>query len=577
MKQKSYIIDNKELMSEWDWAANADLDPAKITHGSHIRAWWKCVKCGHKWNTEVKSRVNGRGCAACSGKILVVGKNDLLTVRPDIAAQWHPTKNGNLRPQDISYGWGKKVWWKCKDCGYEWQVAPNSRTNKKYNCTCPCCANKVVVPGKNDLETKYPEIAKEWHPDKNGSVTPRDVTGGCHKKVWWLCPHGHEYMTIVLYRTRQGTNCPICNIGRKTSFSEQAFYYYIKQVFPDAVNQYKADFLGKMELDIYVPSIRCAIEYDGKPWHGKGFKGKYEREKRKYKFCIDNNIELIRIREGNTDDIDIADYQYKITVLNKKNYMDNTIKDVLKHLYVKSKSTINYVNIDTERDRFKILGMMNVVWKANSFAEKHPEIAKEWQPTKNENLAPYMFMPGSKVKVWWICPKCGCEYETTIGHRTTRNTGCPKCGIEKVAQAHRRKINMIDSKTNKVIATFNSIDEAFNKTCISKGNICMACNGQRKTTGGYKWQYIDGKASRKSPSTTKAVCMISRTTGKVLKQFNSVRDAAQETGLFEGSIRKCCMGDRKSAHGYVWRYAGDTDYTKYNKNKKQLEIDFSNS
>lgn len=30
MKQKSYIIDNKELMSEWDWDANAELDPISI-------------------------------------------------------------------------------------------------------------------------------------------------------------------------------------------------------------------------------------------------------------------------------------------------------------------------------------------------------------------------------------------------------------------------------------------------------------------------------------------------------------------------------------------------------------------
>lgn len=576
MKQKSYIIDNKELMSEWDWDANADLDPAKITHGSHIRAWWKCVKCGHKWNTEVKSRVNGRGCAACVGKILVVGKNDLLTIRPDIAAQWHPTKNGNLRPQDISYGCGKKVWWKCKDCGYEWQVAPNSRTNKKYNCICPCCANKLVVPGKNDLETKHPEIAKEWHPTKNGALTPRDVTSGYHKKVWWLCPHGHEYMTIVLYRTRRGTNCPICNIGRKTSFSEQAFYYYIKQVFSDAINQYKADFLGLMELDVFVPSISCAIEYDGKPWHGKGFKGKYEKEKRKYNICKANNIELIRIREGDTDDIDIADYQYKVSQLNKKHHLDNTIKTVLEHLCTKSQSEINYISIDTERDRFKILGMMNVVKKDSCLAEKYPDIAKEWHPTKNENITPYMFMPGSKVKVWWVCPKCGYEYETAIGHRTARGHGCPKCGIEKCSQAQRRKVNMIDPKTNKVIATFNSVTDANHKTGILSGNISAACTGQRKTTGGYKWQYIDGKTDRRKVK-TKTVYMISRTTGKVLKRFKSVRDAATETGLFEGSIRKCCMGDRTSAHGYIWRYAGDTDYTKYNKNKKQLEIDFSNS
>ena len=574
MADKKYISEIKELMQEWDYEANKDLDPTKLTVGSHVKVWWKCSKCNHRWQTEIKTRaLSKHGCSACLGKILVVGKNDLLTVRPDIAAQWHPFKNGKLKPQDVSYGWGKKVWWQCKKCGYEWQVSPNSRTNKKCYGACPCCTNKVVVTGKNDLETTYPELAKEWHPVKNGELTPKDVTGGSHKKVWWKCPHGHEYMTAILYRTR-GTNCPICNIGRKTSFSEQAFYYYIKQAFPDAINQYKADFLGLMELDIFVPSIKCAIEYDGKPWHGKGFKSKREREKRKYDLCVKNNIELIRIREENVDDSDIADYQYEVSNLSRKHHLDETIKSVLKHLSDKQSIHVNNVNVDTERDRFIILGMMNVVKKENSFAEKYPEIAKEWHPTKNENITPYMFMPGSKVKVWWICPKCGFEYESAINHRTSRKTGCPKCGIEKVAQARRKSINMIEPKTNEIIRTFKSLAEAAQETGLSHGNIGMACAGSRKTTGGYKWQYVD-KISETKNNLAKDVYMIDSHTNKIIKKFASVRDAAKETNIYEGSIRKVCKGNRQLAGGYLWRFENEFDVKNANKDKNQLELELN--
>ena len=56
MKQKSYIIDNKELMSEWDWDANTDLDPKKLTTGSNKKAWWICKKCGHKWSADIHHR-----------------------------------------------------------------------------------------------------------------------------------------------------------------------------------------------------------------------------------------------------------------------------------------------------------------------------------------------------------------------------------------------------------------------------------------------------------------------------------------------------------------------------------------
>lgn len=555
---KHYLTENPDLMAEWDWEANKDLDPSKVTMGSHKKVCWKCSQCGHKWQTVIKDRCLSRhGCPACSGRILVVGKNDLLTVRPDIAAQWHPMKNGNLRPQDVTYGWGKKVWWKCQRCGYEWQSTPNNRTRRADD-KCPYCVNKVCISGKNDLATTHPELAKEWHPTKNGSLRPENVSRGSSKRVWWKCPHGHEYVASVTNRAR-GTNCPICNVGRKTSFAEQAFYYYIKQLFPDAINQYKSDFLGLMELDIFIPSIRYAIEYDGKPWHGKGFKGKREREERKYSVCTQNNIKLIRIREGTIDtDTIIADHLFKVSHLNRKNYLDYTIKSVLKYLLKKQSIIMNDINVDTERDRFKILSMMNVVRKNNSLAEKYPELAKEWHPLKNENLTPYMFMPGSKVKVWWICPICGNEYQQTINHRSSRGDGCPICGIDKRIQKQSIPIYMLDKITSKIIKKFLSIHEAAREMCITSSNISMVCTGQRKTAGGYKWQYINNEAIHRNKK-TKAVYMISASTHKILKKFASVREASKETGIYEGSIRKVCMGNRRSAHGYIWRYEEDLD------------------
>ncbi len=65
---------------------------------------------------------------------------------------------------------------------------------------------------KNSLETKSPEIAKEWHPTKNKQVTPEDVTYGARKKVWWRCPKGHEYPATIDSRTskKQPTDCPFC-------------------------------------------------------------------------------------------------------------------------------------------------------------------------------------------------------------------------------------------------------------------------------------------------------------------------------------------------------------------------------
>lgn len=69
----------------------------------------------------------------------------------------------------------------------------------------------------HNLETQRPDIAAEWHPIKNGKLTPRDVTSACDKKVWWLCPNGHDYFSRIAGRTKDGKGCKLCSDERKES------------------------------------------------------------------------------------------------------------------------------------------------------------------------------------------------------------------------------------------------------------------------------------------------------------------------------------------------------------------------
>lgn len=63
----------------------------------------------------------------------------LFEKQPSLLAEWHPTKNGNLQPSDISFGSGRKIWWQCKKCGHEWQSAIYART---AGTGCPICARQ---------------------------------------------------------------------------------------------------------------------------------------------------------------------------------------------------------------------------------------------------------------------------------------------------------------------------------------------------------------------------------------------------------------------------------------------------
>ena len=111
-----------------------------VMANSHIKVWWKCDK-GHEWQVRVASRTSGgSGCPICSGRKVLAGFNDLQTKEPRVAAEWHPTKNGALKPTMVTVGSTKKVWWKCP-LGHEWKTVVYSRATGR-KCGCPECAGK---------------------------------------------------------------------------------------------------------------------------------------------------------------------------------------------------------------------------------------------------------------------------------------------------------------------------------------------------------------------------------------------------------------------------------------------------
>ena len=422
--EKNLVITNPEVAENWHQTKNGKLTPDMFLHGSRYKAWWKCKTCGNEWEKVIK---NYRGCSHCK-KHSTLLKNNLGANNPELVKEWHCAKNGNLTAKDVSNSSNKKVWWKCSKCEYEWEAKISNRSFLGRGC--PCCANKIVVEGINDLNTTHPEIAQEWHSTKNGNLTSKNVTYGSGKKVWWLCPVGHEYQATILHRS-SGTNCPVCNSGRQTSFAEQATFFYVKKLHPDAVSRYTADFLGRMELDIYVPSIKYAIEYDGEAWHKED---KIKREQLKYKKCRENGIKLIRLREKMAElGSEIADYQWSTEKLYEHKNLEHIIQEVLKRINFSSRWMMGCpIDVNIERDRFEIQ-KYKLNLKNDSLLEKFPLIAKEWHPTKNCDLTPDMFKSRSDHKVWWMCLDCNHEYESTIGHRTY-GTSCPKCAIEKVVK-----------------------------------------------------------------------------------------------------------------------------------------------
>jgi hypothetical protein len=205
-----------KIATEWHPTKNGDLKPENFTSGSDKRVWWLCPK-GHEYDSLISIRTRKKypsGCSYCSGR-RASEENNLKLLFPKIASEWNPTKNGELKPDEFTYGSSKKVWWLCPK-GHSYDSIIKSRTSKKPQ-GCPYCSGRRISED-NNLEFLFPKIASEWHPTKNGELKPDEVAGQSNKKVWWLCPKGHEYDSIISNRTcKNKSGCLHCYTDRRNS------------------------------------------------------------------------------------------------------------------------------------------------------------------------------------------------------------------------------------------------------------------------------------------------------------------------------------------------------------------------
>jgi len=225
--QNSLSARYPEILEDWDYDEN-DISPDQITPGNDRKVYWKCHVCGHVWLASPYSRIHLKsGCPQCANKRngekthkkhLNNGKNSLQTCRPDLMLDWNFSKN-TISPRNISLGNNEKVMWKCHKCGNEWSTSVYNRAH--LNSQCPKCAKnemvlqkqKKMIDSGNTLAVKFPTIAAEWHPSRNGDLTPDKIAPHSHAKVWWKCPIcGNEWKTSVCNRTgEKHTGCRKCS------------------------------------------------------------------------------------------------------------------------------------------------------------------------------------------------------------------------------------------------------------------------------------------------------------------------------------------------------------------------------
>ncbi len=127
--------------------------------------------------------------------------------------EWHPELNGDLKPTEVVVGSKRKIWWFCQYGHPPYAAQPKHRTHKSNPTGCPYCSGNKLTPERS-LKVRSPKVAEEWHPEKNGELTPLDVAWQSNKKIWWLCSMNpeHEWPARVADRTRKKnpSGCRYC-------------------------------------------------------------------------------------------------------------------------------------------------------------------------------------------------------------------------------------------------------------------------------------------------------------------------------------------------------------------------------
>jgi hypothetical protein len=150
------------------------------------------------------------GCPFCLGR-WATPSTSLAARRPDLAAEWHPTRNGLLSPVDVVAGSNRAVWWRCQR-GHQWRSTAQART-RPGGTRCPRCADRTHH--WLSLLEVAPHLVKEWVDELNDGPGGL-VAAGSNRRVWWRCDRGHLWQARVQSRTRNGHGCPYCS-GRRAS------------------------------------------------------------------------------------------------------------------------------------------------------------------------------------------------------------------------------------------------------------------------------------------------------------------------------------------------------------------------
>lgn len=240
---------------------NGDLTPKTIVAASGALLWWQCSRCKHEWRTSPCARTRrGAGCPRCN-----LGDPLDLKQFPKALKMFDRARNKGVDPRCLQYH--ALYWWKCnKAPDHHFKAGFYKHNNDAPEC--PFCRGKK--PSSTNNLGMLPEVAKYFHPTKNGKLKPKDLTRGSHKRIWWKCDRGrdHEWEGFVYMQKRKKTPCPFCSNDRFSITNAICAYEAIARDFhPTRNGAHTAKTVSATSVKrVHWLCARCGLEWQARPY-----------------------------------------------------------------------------------------------------------------------------------------------------------------------------------------------------------------------------------------------------------------------------------------------------------------------
>lgn len=534
-----------ELLCEWDYEKNTFL-PSEILQSSGKKIWWKCEK-GHSWIATPNNRHRGTGCPVCSKEANTsfpeialffylsqcifaehrkkIDKKEVDIYIPDLKIGieydgifFHEKSNVKERDQ------AKKAWLNQKgifliriresdkvlldyengdfqviyDANYSYINTAitailhfiNTKYRTRYTVDINISRDRIAILNQykslklaNSLQANNPQLSAEWNYKRNGDLSPEYFSTQSKYSVWWKCKRGHEWQASI-YSRSSGNGCPYCaNQKLLTGYND------MPTIAPHLVKEWNHSKNGNLKPYMVGGKSRKKVWWVCDKGHEWQTTVSHRLSGDNCPICSNKKV-LAGYNDFSTWCIKNKKEFLLVEFDCEKNpFLPTEITPFSgKKIWWRCEQGHSYATQLTHRTQMgtscPFCSHKALLQGYNDLATTHPQIAAQWDYSKNGAITPSEVMAGSnKTKYWFICPN-GHSYSSTLLNQK-KGRGCPKCYKETPRYSRKKQINVYLASDHSYYGSFIDAKDLCDGLGLeyekNYSNIGAVCRRRQKT------------------------------------------------------------------------------------------------